>query len=138
LNIVFVFVFYGSEPRCRNADARLKQLNVGRNIDAGLIFSGIPALHMLFQHSIARISPSAAIYGRAGCIFSRYLQFGRAGCIPFHSQQYGRAGCLLPAIWTFMVYNKKHLNGMPYREQNRTLACFTASQYTTNQATLPL
>jgi hypothetical protein len=38
---------------------------------------------MIFQYHIARITPSAAVYGRAGCISSHYLQFGRALGIPF-------------------------------------------------------
>jgi hypothetical protein len=42
-------------------------------------------LHMIFQGHITRITPSAAVYGRAGCITSHYtyLQFGRALGIPF-------------------------------------------------------
>jgi hypothetical protein len=32
---------------------------------------------------MARITPSAAVYGRAGCITFQYLQFGRALGIPF-------------------------------------------------------
>jgi len=58
------------------------------------LFPCIPALHMIFQHPIARVTPSTSGYGRAGCIFFCYLQFGLVWCIPFHSQQYWRAGCL--------------------------------------------
>jgi hypothetical protein len=35
------------------------------------------------QHHIARITPSAVVYGRAGCITFHYLQFGRSLDIPF-------------------------------------------------------
>ncbi len=38
---------------------------------------------MIFQYKIAKITQSAAIYGRAGCITFHYLQFGRAQGIPF-------------------------------------------------------
>jgi hypothetical protein len=38
---------------------------------------------MIFQHHIARITPSAAFYGSAGCITFHYLQFGRELGIPF-------------------------------------------------------
>ncbi len=79
-------------------------------------------LHKIFQYYIARITPSAAVYGLewitfhylqfvralripfftntssmdepAGCIQFHNQQYGRAGCLPFHRQQYGRAGCL--------------------------------------------
>jgi hypothetical protein len=37
---------------------------------------------MIFQCHIARITASAAVYGRAGCITFHYLQFGRALGIP--------------------------------------------------------
>jgi hypothetical protein len=40
---------------------------------------------MIFQYKIARITPSAAVYGRAGCITVHYLQFGPAQGIPFTS-----------------------------------------------------
>ncbi len=33
-------------------------------------------LHLIFQHQVARITPSAAVYGRAGCITFHYQQFG--------------------------------------------------------------
>jgi hypothetical protein len=42
------------------------------------LFLGIPAilhLHMIFQHFKASLTPSAAVYKRAGCI-------------PFHHQQH--------------------------------------------------
>ncbi len=45
-------------------------------------------LHMIFQYRLARITPSAAVYGRAGCIPFDQQQYGRAGCIHFRSQQY--------------------------------------------------
>jgi hypothetical protein len=46
-------------------------LTTGRNTDAGLIFSGIPAFTFgIFQHPIEKITPSAAVYGRAGCLIS--------------------------------------------------------------------
>jgi hypothetical protein len=38
---------------------------------------------MIFQYHIARITQSAAVYGRAGCITFHYLQFGHALGIPF-------------------------------------------------------
>jgi hypothetical protein len=38
---------------------------------------------MIFQYHIARITPSAAVCGRAGYIIFYYLQFGRAPDIPF-------------------------------------------------------
>ncbi len=78
--------------RCRN------------NFSAAFRHSGI---YMIFQYKIARITPSAAVYGRAGCITVHYLQFGpaqgihqhqqygRAWCIHFHSQHYGRADVFL-------------------------------------------
>ncbi len=40
-------------------------------------------LHMICQYHKARITPSAAVYGRAGCITFHYLQFERALSIPF-------------------------------------------------------
>ncbi len=40
-------------------------------------------LHMIFQNHIARITQSAAAYGRAGCITFHYLQFGPALGFPF-------------------------------------------------------
>jgi hypothetical protein len=52
-------------------------------------------LLMLFQNHIVRILPSAAVYGRAGCMTFHHQQLRRAACIPFHWQQYGRAGCIL-------------------------------------------
>jgi hypothetical protein len=38
---------------------------------------------MIFQYHIARIAPSTAVYGHAGCIYFHYLQFGHALGIPF-------------------------------------------------------
>ncbi len=38
---------------------------------------------MIFDCHVARITPSAAVYGRAGCITFHYLQFGRTLGIPF-------------------------------------------------------
>jgi hypothetical protein len=38
---------------------------------------------MIFQYHVARITPSAAVYGCAGYIIFHYLQLGRAGCTPF-------------------------------------------------------
>ncbi len=40
-------------------------------------------LHIIFQYHIAITTPSAAVYGRAGCITFHYLQFGRSLGIPF-------------------------------------------------------
>ncbi len=55
---------YRTEPWCRNADAGLRLLTTGRNADAVLTF--LRHLHMIFQYHIARITPSAGVYGRAG------------------------------------------------------------------------
>jgi hypothetical protein len=41
---------------------------------------------MIFQHHTARITPSEAVYGRAGCIIFQRLQYERAGCIHFNSK----------------------------------------------------
>jgi hypothetical protein len=57
------------------------------------LFSGIPTfchLHMIFKYHIARITPSAAVYGRAGCV-------------PFHCQ----LGCAVFA--TFFIRFKANL-----------------------------
>jgi hypothetical protein len=59
-----------------NAHAGLRQLTTGRNADAGLTFCAFRNLHMISQYHIARITPSAAVYGRAGCITFHYLKFG--------------------------------------------------------------
>jgi hypothetical protein len=48
-------------------------------------FPAFRHLHMIFQHPLARIRPSAAVYGRAGCIFFYYLQFGLAWGVRFTS-----------------------------------------------------
>ncbi len=40
-------------------------------------------LHLIFQYHITRITPSAPVYGRAGCIHFHSQQCGRAGCTPF-------------------------------------------------------
>jgi len=84
-------------------------------------------LDMIFQYHLSRITPSAAVYGREGCITFHCLQFWRAQgipftttntssidvqgvwCIHFHSQQYGRAGRMVypfpkPAEWTSLAY----------------------------------
>jgi hypothetical protein len=71
-----------------NADAGMRQLTTGRNADAGLTLLRIPEfIHMIFQYHIARITPSEAVYGRAGCITFHYPQFGvgRALGIPITS-----------------------------------------------------
>jgi hypothetical protein len=60
-----------------------------------LLFSGIPTfrhLQMIFQYHIARITPSADVYGRAGCVPVHCQQYGRAGWVPFYRQQYGGTG----------------------------------------------
>jgi hypothetical protein len=99
-------------PECQ---CRTEAADTGSNDDAGLTFSGIPAFLYNFSTSYnlsARITPSAVVYGRAGCIFFYCLQFGRAvggslrdyhqhqqcsaGSIPFHRQQYGRACLVYP------------------------------------------
>ncbi len=63
-------------------------------------------LHMIFLFHIA-ITPSAAVYGRAGCITFHCLQFGRALGIPFTTTNTSRmdvqdSGCIgiPPAIST--------------------------------------
>jgi hypothetical protein len=59
-------------------------MTTGRNSDARLNFfrhSLILAFKYDFQHHIDRKTPSAAIYGRAGCITFHYIQFGLG--IPF-------------------------------------------------------
>jgi hypothetical protein len=40
-------------------------------------------LPVIFQYHIPRITPSAAVYGHAGCITFQSLQFGRALGFPF-------------------------------------------------------
>ncbi len=49
-------------------DAGLRLLTTGRNADAVLTF--LRHLLMIFQYHIARITPSAAVYGRAGVSLS--------------------------------------------------------------------
>ncbi len=91
---------YRTEFWCRNTDAGLKQLTTGRNADAGLLFSGIPTfrhLQMIFKYHIARITPSADVYGRAGCVPVHCQQYGRAECVPFYRQQYGGTGIRVPS-----------------------------------------
>jgi hypothetical protein len=70
---------YRTEPRCRTeaADSR-KKCRCLTNF-----YPAFRHLQMIFQYQIARITPSAAVYGRAGCITFHYLQFGRALGIPF-------------------------------------------------------
>ncbi len=70
---------YRSDP-----EARLRQFSTVRNADAGLTF--FRHLLMIFQHHISRITPSAAVYGRAGC-----PAVCCAECIPFHRQHNGCA-----------------------------------------------
>ncbi len=63
------------------------QLTIERNVDAELTIlrhSGISAfIYDCSMSYIARIRPSAAVYGRAGCTTFHYMQFGRALSIPF-------------------------------------------------------
>jgi hypothetical protein len=73
--------------------------------------SGIRAIRhllMIFQHHITRITPSAAFYGRAGCITFHCQQFGNAGCIPFyHTISMDVQGVSLsttPLVWTCRMY----------------------------------
>ncbi len=47
------------------------------------LFAAFRHLYLIFQHHIARITPSAAVYGRAGCITLNYLEFWRAVGILF-------------------------------------------------------
>ncbi len=56
-------------------------------------------LHMIFQYHIERITPSAAVYGRAGCIH-------------FHSQQYGRAVCSTHTVYPFFKCRNVGLSGI--------------------------
>jgi hypothetical protein len=53
-------------------------LTTGRNADAGLTFLRHSGIYMIFQYFIARITTSAAVYGRTGCTTFHNLQFGRA------------------------------------------------------------
>jgi hypothetical protein len=65
----------------RNADAGLRQLSeltTGRNADVGLTF--LRHLHMIFQYHLARITPSAAVYGRAGLSPTAFLNAGLSNC----------------------------------------------------------
>jgi hypothetical protein len=67
------------------------QLTTGRNADAGLnFFPAFRHLNMIFQHQITRITPSAAVYGRAGFIRVLCLQCGRAGCMFIFFEKPGR------------------------------------------------
>ncbi len=50
-------------------------------------------LFVIFQHHIAQMTPSAAVYGHAGCITFHYLKFRRPVYIPFTNT----------AVWTCRV-----------------------------------
>jgi hypothetical protein len=68
-------------PECR---CRTEAANFRKKCGCRTNFS--PAfrhLHMIFQYHIARITPSVAVYGGAGCITFHYLQFESALGIPF-------------------------------------------------------
>jgi hypothetical protein len=46
---------------------------------------------MIFQYYLARITQSAAVYERKGCVPFYRQQYGRAGCTPFLNA--GMSGC---------------------------------------------
>ncbi len=59
-----------------------------------LTFLWHSGIYMWFFNIIARITPSAAVHGRAGRIPFYRQHYERAGCIHFRSQLYGLAGCI--------------------------------------------
>jgi hypothetical protein len=73
---------------------RTEAVTTGRNIDAGLTFSGIPAFSYICQHPIAKITPSAAIYGRAlGILFTNRSSMDMQGVSPSTASSMDMPGC---------------------------------------------
>ncbi len=78
---------------------------------------------MNFQYQIIRIIPSAAIYGRAGCITFHTLQFGRALGIPFNTtnnsffkcQNDGLTGIQLVWYWNEQKFRCRNQSGSRIR-----------------------
>jgi hypothetical protein len=114
------------EYRCRNADAGLKQLITGRNVDGGLTFFRHSGIFLYFSTSYSKnntnnssmdvqgVSPSttssmvvpgvslstASSMDMPGASLSTAssMDNGHASCIPFHRQQYVHPPFSPPAV----------------------------------------
>ncbi len=80
-------------PWCQNVDAKLRQLNIGRNANAGLTFLRHPAFTYDFSISYSK---NNTIFGHARCIPFHYLYFLLRTCTGYTFPQ--------PAVWTCRVY----------------------------------
>jgi hypothetical protein len=81
------------------SDARMLMSDWGNWISIEMpmpdyLFSGISAFNHVFQHHIARITPSAAVDGGSVSISTASSMGLRAGCTPFYHQQFRRTRCI--------------------------------------------